>query len=174
LADIEPQIAFIVAVAENGVIGRDGGLPWRLSSDLKLFRRLTMGKPVVMGRATWQSLYKQPLDGRDNIVVSRDANFEAPGAHVAADVNSALEAARVFAQARGVDEIMVIGGAAIYRSMWDKANRIYWTQVHGAPDGDITLEPLDLGEWREMSREEIVPGPRDTFEATLVVFERIS
>ena len=172
MADLKPEIAFIVAVAENGVIGRDGGLPWRLSSDLKLFRRLTMGKPIVMGRATWQSLYKQPLDGRDNIVVTRDRSFEAPGAHVVGDARSAVRLGRKFALGRGVREIMVIGGAQVYRALMGEVARMYWTQIHAKVAGDTKIEPLDPLVWREVSREPILRGERDEFDATLVVFER--
>ena len=106
-------VSLVVAIAENGVIGRDGGLPWRLSSDLKTFRRLTMGKPLIMGRRTFQSL-KKPLDGRDNIVVSRDPHFRAEGAIVEPSFEAALDRARLCARARGTDEIMVIGGTRLF------------------------------------------------------------
>lgn len=166
-------IAFVVAVAENGVIGRNGGLPWRLSSDLKLFRRLTMGKPIIMGRRTWVSLPKRPLDGRENIVVSRDVFFEAEGAHVAGDAEHALRLARDFARKRGVDEISVIGGAALYEALLPEADRIYWTAVHGAPEGDTTFPDFDLAGWRIVSEEPIARGPNDEFAATLRVLERM-
>src|SRR5690606_42008351 len=120
-----------------------GDLPWRLSSDLKLFRRLTMNKPIIMGRRTWESLPRRPLDGRDNIVLTRDRNFAAEGAHVVHSVEAALELGRKFAEARGVDEISVIGGAQIYESMLEHADRIYLTEVHGSPEGDTVFPPLD-------------------------------
>ena len=167
------NVSFIVAVAENGVIGRDGALPWRLSSDMKLFRKLTMGKPVIMGRRTWQSLFKQPLDGRDNIVVTHDLSFEAAGAHVVHDVEAALELGREFARSRRVDEIMVIGGAQIYRSLWDDVHRLYWTKVHASIDGDASLPPLDMGVWKVVSSKPIVRGERDDYDATLCIYERI-
>lgn len=172
MADIDPKLAFIVAVARNGVIGRDGVLPWRLSSDLKLFRKLTMGKPVVMGRRTWQSLFRQPLDGRDNIIITQNAGFEAPGAHVVGDAKSAVALGADFARERGAAEIMVIGGAQVYRALWDEVARIYWTQVEADVEGDTRLPSLDPGLWRERSREAIPRGPNDEFDANLLIFER--
>ncbi|KUO55275.1 MAG: hypothetical protein APF80_01225 [Alphaproteobacteria bacterium BRH_c36] len=165
-------VAFVVAVAENGVIGRNGELPWRLSSDLKLFRRLTMGKPIVMGRQTWDSLPKRPLDGRENIVVTRNDHLDAKGAHVVLDPISALQLARDFAQKSGVDEIAVIGGAAIYEALLPQADRMYWTAVHGSPEGDTTFPDFDLSGWRIVSQEPISRGPNDEFAATLRVLER--
>ena len=167
-------IALVVAVAENGVIGRDGRLPWRLSSDLKLFRRLTMGKPIVMGRRTWQSLPKQPLDGRDNIVVTRDESFTAPEAYVATEPMEALALGRRLAAERGVDEIAVIGGAALYAAVLHDAQRIYWTSVHGCPEGDTMFPDFDLSDWTTVSEEPIERGPNDEFEASLKVLERSS
>lgn len=169
----EIAVAFVVAVAENGVIGRNGGLPWRLSSDLKLFRRLTMGKPIIMGRRTWVSLPKRPLDGRDNIVVSRDISFQADGAHVASDAEHALRLARNLAQERGVNEIAVIGGAAIYEALLDAADRLYWTSVHGAPEGDTTFPEFDFSGWKLICEEPIERGPKDDFGATLRILERV-
>ncbi|MBU2582014.1 MAG: dihydrofolate reductase [Alphaproteobacteria bacterium] len=166
-------VAFVVAVADNGVIGRNGGLPWRLSSDLKLFRRLTMGKPIIMGRKTWVSLPKRPLDGRDNIVVTRDLAFEAEGAHVAADTEHALRLGQALAGERGAGEVAVIGGAAIYEALIDAADRIYLTAVHGEPDGDTTFPVFDLTGWRIVSEEPIERGARDEFDATLRVMERV-
>jgi dihydrofolate reductase len=166
------SISFVVAVAENGVIGREGGLPWRLSSDLKLFRRLTMGKPILMGRRTWESLPKQPLDGRDNIVVTRDKHYRAEGAFVVGDVHSAVSLGCRLATERGVDEIAVIGGAALYADLLDKVDRMYWTTVHGAPEGDTTFPPFDASEWQTVEEERLPRGPNDDFDATLRVLVR--
>lgn len=171
---MRPRIAFIVAVARNGVIGRNGNLPWRLSTDLKLFRRLTMGKPIIMGRKTWETLAKRPLDGRDNIVVTRAAEFAAEGAIVAHSLGEALVAARTAASARQVDEVMVIGGAEIYRAALADADRIYLTEVEATPDGDTRFPPLDASQWREVSREALPRGPNDEHGATLVVLDRIA
>lgn len=164
-------ISLIVAVAENGVIGKDGGLPWRLSSDLKTFRRLTMGKPMIMGRRTFQSIGK-PLDGRDNIVVTRDPTFQPEGVSTTDSVTDALTLARVLGRTRGADEIMVIGGAQIYNSVLPVADRIYLTRVNASPDGDRTFPDPDPAHWREVSREAIAQGPKDDHAATLIVFER--
>jgi dihydrofolate reductase len=164
-------LSLIVAVAENGVIGRDGGLPWRLSSDLKTFRRLTMGKPMIMGRRTYDSIGK-PLDGRDNIVVTRDPFFEVAGVSACATVSEALTLARVLAMTRGADEIMVIGGAAIYDAVLPLADRIYFTQVHAKPEGDRHFSALDAKTWNEVSRELLPKGERDDFASTLITYER--
>lgn len=153
------------------MIGRDGGLPWRLSSDLKTFRRLTMGKPLVMGRRTFESIGK-PLDGRDNIVITRDPQFEVPGVSTCATVGEALTLARVLAATRGTDEIMVIGGAAIYVAALPLADRIYFTQVHANPDGDRYFPAPDAKTWGEISRETLPKGERDDFASTLIVYER--
>ena len=164
-------LSLIVAVAENGVIGRDGGLPWRLSSDLKTFRRLTMGKPLIMGRRTYDSIGK-PLDGRDNIVVTRDPHFEVAGVSACPSVSEALTLARVLAATRGADEIMVIGGATVYDAVMPHADRIYLTQVHAKPAGDRHFAALDKKVWQEVSREALPKGERDDFASTLVVYER--
>jgi dihydrofolate reductase len=165
------KISLIVAVAENGVIGRDGGLPWRLSSDLKTFRRLTMGKPIIMGRRTFQSIGK-PLDGRDNIVVTRDPSFEVQGVSTCDSVRDALTLARVLAATRGADEIMVIGGAGVYQAVLNVADRIYLTRIHATPEGDRYFPPLDARIWLEVSHEALPKGPRDEFASTLLVYER--
>ena len=164
-------ISLIVAVAENGVIGRDGQLPWRMPSDLKTFRRLTMGKPIVMGRKTFQSIGKA-LDGRDNIVVTRDAAFEAPGVSAVDNLSDALTLARGLARTKGVDEVMVIGGAEIFAASLPFADRIYWSEIHGRPEGDTSFERPPATEWREVAREEIQRGEKDDFAATLTILER--
>jgi len=165
------QLNLVVAVAENGVIGRAGRLPWRLSSDLKSFRRLTMGKPVIMGRKTFQSIGK-PLDGRDNIVLTRDPQFRPPGVLVAATIEEAAELARGLAGRRGVADVMVIGGADIFRLALPLATRIYLTRVHARPEGDTVFPEPDPAEWREVSRDPLPQGARDEHPATLIVLER--
>lgn len=164
-------ISLIVAVAKNGVIGANGGLPWRLSSDLKTFRRLTLGKPIVMGRKTFASLGK-PLDGRDNIVVSRDPHFAPDGVSVFSSVGEALVLARALARTNGSDEVMVIGGAEIYRATLPVANRVYWTAVDAEPQGDVVFPSLSPAEWAQVSSEPLDRGPRDDHAATLIVFDR--
>jgi len=164
-------ISLVVAVAENGVIGRNGGLPWHLSSDLKTFRRVTMGKPLIMGRRTFQSL-KKPLDGRDNIVVTRDEGFRPEGAIVAPSFEAALAHAHRCAKTRGVDEIAVIGGSDIFEAALPLAGRIYKTEVHGAPEGDTFLPEIDWTGWTEVSREALPQGARDDFKSTFILLER--
>ena len=164
-------VALIVAVADNGVIGRDGDLPWRQSSDLKRFRRLTMGKPIVMGRKTYASIGK-PLEGRDNIVISRDPGFQDEGVLAVTTIDAALKEAISAARRRQADEVMVIGGAQIYAELLPRADRIYLTRVHCAPDGDVLFPELDPATWRAVQQEALPQGERDDWPATLTVFER--
>lgn len=164
-------ICFVVAVGENGVIGSGGTLPWRLPSDLRLFRRLTLGKPVIMGRKTYVSIGK-PLDGRDNIVLTRDPSFKAEGVVAVPSIDVALERARELATARNADEIAVIGGAEIFLALLPYADRIYLTRVHAAPPGDTYLPDLDAAIWRETAREKLERGLKDQYDATLVVLDR--
>jgi len=165
------RVSLIVAVAENGVIGRNGQLPWKLSSDLKTFRRLTMGKPIVMGRKTFQSL-KKPLDGRDNIVLTTDPFFEADGISVVDSFADAMTLARTLALTRGADEVMVIGGAEVFRAALPYATRIYWTEVHASPEGDVLFPDVDLSAWAEVEREELPRSEKDDATATLRVLDR--
>jgi dihydrofolate reductase len=166
------SIVLVVAVAENGVIGRDGMLPWRLKSDMAYFRRVTMGKPVVMGRKTWDSLPRKPLAGRTNIVVTRDSAFAAPGALVATSVEAALVAARGDALRRGVTEIAVIGGNDIFAATLPVADRIELTRVKLRPQGDVYFPELDGAVWREVSREEFKAGPGDEADFTILTYRR--
>ena len=164
-------VSLVVAIGENGVIGINGGLPWRLSSDLKTFRRVTMGKPLIMGRKTFQSL-KKPLDGRDNIVVSRDHSFAPEGAIVERDFESALRRAELCAKARGVDEVMVIGGTEVFNAALPHARFIYKTEVHASPEGDAHFPAIDWSAWEEEERAALPQGPRDEHPATFVLLKR--
>jgi dihydrofolate reductase len=166
-------LVLIVAVAENGAIGRDNRLPWRLKSDMQHFRRVTMGKPVIMGRKTFQSL-RQPLKGRTTIVVSRDRAFTAPGAIVAGDIDAALAAARGDAMRRGADAIMVAGGGEIYAQTLSRADRLLVTLVHGQCDGDATFPAIDRSQWHEIERVEHAAAPDDSVDFAFVRFERVS
>lgn len=144
-------VAHIVAMAENRVIGVDNTLPWRLSADLKHFKALTMARPIVMGRKTWESIGR-PLPGRSNIVVSSQATFQAPGAQVFGDVESALAEAKAIAARDGVDEVFVIGGETLYRQSQSLVTRVYLTEVALTVDGDAYYPPLDT-HWQEVARE---------------------
>ena len=166
------RIALVVAVAENGVIGRQGGLAWQLSSDLKFFRAITMNKPLIMGRKTFESIGR-PLDGRDNIVITRNTAFEAPGVLVAANLEDALELAHAKARDRSADEISIIGGAQIYELTLPRADRIYLTEVHASPEGDTFFPKIDSAQWRETSRERHSAGPKDSADYSFVILERI-
>jgi dihydrofolate reductase len=167
------RIAFAVAVAENGVIGAGGDLPWRLPTDLKRFRKTTMGRPIVMGRKTYVSIGK-PLDGRDNIVVTRDRSFAAPGVHVALTIADAIALGRQLATQRGVDEVVVIGGAEIFRATLAEADRIYLTLVRGKPAGDTYLAAFDPAIWAETAKEPMPQGPGDQYPADFLVLDRKS
>jgi dihydrofolate reductase len=170
-AERDPIIALVVARAENGAIGLGGALPWRLSTDLKQFRKVTLGKPVIMGRRTFQSL-PRILDQRLNIVLSRDPTLLAPGAIVAASLEEGLAHARRAAKKVQVGEIMVIGGDDVFREVMPLADRIYLTEVHASPDADTWLEDFNLKEWREVSRERHKPGPKDEYPFSFVLLER--
>jgi dihydrofolate reductase len=167
----KPVLVLIAAVAENGVIGRDGGLPWRLKSDLKYFRSVTMGKPVIMGRRTYQSIGK-PLTGRTNIVVSRQADFAAPGIVVASTLASALAAARGDALRRGADAVAVIGGAELYAATIAQADRLIITRVHLRPEGDTLFPAIDLTLWQEVESNAYAAGPDDAAAFTVLVYAR--
>ncbi|MEO1207868.1 MAG: dihydrofolate reductase [Pseudomonadota bacterium] len=169
----DPKLAMVVAVARNGAIGMAGTLPWRLSSDLKMFRKLTMGKPLIMGRRTFQSL-PGALDGRDNLVVSRAPGLLFEGAEVFATTDAALERARVLARQRGVDEVMLIGGAALYDTLLDQVDRVYWTHVDAEPEADTFLAALAEADWVCKSTEALMQGARDDYASELRVYERKS
>jgi dihydrofolate reductase len=166
-----PVIALVVAIAENGAIGKGGGLPWRLHSDMRYFRRITMGKPVIMGRRTFKSL-PRVLDGRLNIVLTRDRGFVAPDAVMAYSLEEGLTAARASADRTGADEIMVIGGEDVFREVLPQVRRIYLTEVHASPDADTWFRDFDGGGWREVFRERHEAGPKDEHPFSFVVLER--
>jgi dihydrofolate reductase len=162
-----------VARARNGVIGRSGGLPWRLGTDLKRFRALTLGKPVIMGRKTWESIPRRPLPGRLNIVLSRQAEYEAAGAVVCDNFSEALEMAREQAAEDEKDEVCVIGGADLFALALPRAKRIYLTEVDGEPEGDVTMASIEEAGWREASREACPVGPDDEYPTVFRWLERL-
>ena len=166
------DIALIAAVASNGVLGCDGKLPWRLSGDLAFFKRTTLGKPVLMGRKTWESV-GQPLPGRSNIVISRQAATDKPAAvHWMADLDSALALAERIAQNDGGDELMVAGGAEIYALTLPLAQRLYLTEVHAAPGGDVFFPPWCRHDWREISRQTHRADAANSCDYSFVHYER--
>lgn len=165
------HLSLFIALAENHVIGKDGAMPWRLSGDLQYLKRMTMGKPILMGRKTWESFPRRPLPGRPNLVVTRDENYDAPGAEVFDSTEAAVARAEALARTLSVDEVMVLGGAQIYRALLAQATRIYLTEVHAAPEGD-TRFAFDRAGWREVSRERHEQGEKDTSAYSFVVLER--
>ena len=142
-------ISLVLAVADNGVIGNAGAIPWRIPDDMRRFKALTMGKPIIMGRKTWESLPRKPLPGRLNIVVTRDAAFRADGADVAHSLDEALSRA----QREKSDEIAIVGGAGIYIAALPHADVIHLTQVHIEAPGDVRMPDFDSETWREATRE---------------------
>ena len=170
------RTTFVVAADRNGIIGRDGRLPWKLPSDLKLFRRLTLGRPVVMGRRTWESLGIRPLPGRHNLVITRQLDYEAEGALVVHSLTAALEAARKLAEQDGADEIAIIGGGQIFAEALaaDQVDRIYLSEVELEAEGDTVMPAIDRHRWRETARQVMPKGPRDEARFSLVTLDRIA
>jgi dihydrofolate reductase len=164
-------VHLVAAVSENGVIGRDNALPWRLKSDMAHFRALTMGKPVLMGRKTYQSIGK-PLAGRTTIVVSRDRAFAAPGILAAASLDAAFAAARADALRRGAAAIVVAGGAALYAETMPLASDLFITQVHKRVSGDAHFPAIDQRIWREIARDEHPPQADDEAAFAFIHYRR--
>lgn len=161
-----------VARGANGVIGVGGALPWRLKSDLALFKSLTFGKPVVMGRKTWDSLLTKPLRGRANIVLSRDGSFAPKGALVCEGLSEALQIAREQAEDDGETEVCVIGGAGVFALALPKARRMYLTEVDARPAGDVVFPAFDEADWTEVRREAHPAGPDDDHAFVFRMLER--
>lgn len=166
-----PEIVFVVAVAENGVIGHDNAMPWRLKSDLQRFKALTVGKPVIMGRRTFLSVGR-PLPGRTNIVVTRDTGFRAPQVVVTPSLDAAYEIAHGDALRRFATEIMVLGGADIFSQWMSKAHRLEVTEVHAAPEGDTFLAPIDPLVWKEVARITQPAQSGDSADVSYVTYRR--
>ena len=154
------------------VIGIGNRLPWNLPADLRHFKRVTMGKPVIMGRKTWESLPRKPLPGRPNIVVTRDEDFVAEGAEVFTDVAEAVAHGVDLARQSGADEVAVIGGAQIYAETIDACDRLYITEVHATPEGDTYFPDFDRSEWHEVSRERHEAGEKDSAAYSFVTLEK--
>ncbi len=166
------HIVHVVAVALNGVIGADEDMPWHLPSDLKRFKQITMGKPIVMGRKTFESIGR-PLPGRPNIVITRSDTFSAEGVQVFGSIDDALKRAGELAAELSADEICIIGGGEIYRQTLARTTRIYLTRVMAELAGDTTYPDLDETEWKEVAREHHTEGPGDTADFVIVTLERV-
>lgn len=158
-------ISLIVAMDRNGVIGKDGNLPWRLSSDLQHFRKITMGKPIVMGRKTHESI-SRPLPGRENVIITRDKDYVAKDCTV---LNS-LEC--VYARFHDLDEIMIMGGADLYQQTIDKAQRIYLTEVHADLEGDTWFPQFDREQWEEVERYDFRADEKNEYDYSFVILEK--
>jgi dihydrofolate reductase len=164
------EIVFVVAIAENGVIGAGNAIPWRLKSDMARFKALTIGKPVIMGRKTFESL-RRPLPNRTNIIITRDGDYRAAGAIVTTSSADAGAVAQGDALRRSVAEIAVIGGAEIYRQWLDRADRLEITEVHARPEGDTHFD-IDKAEWDEIERIRHPAGPDDSADFSYVTYRR--
>ena len=159
-------ISLVYAVSQNGVIGVRGGLPWHVPSDLKHFKATTMGKPIIMGRKTWESLPHKPLPDRMNIVMTKNKNFSATGATVARNLDQALELAG------DVPEVCVVGGAEVFKAYLPKAQKIYLTRILASVAGDVMIPPIDLSVWSEVSRSEKQQAGGDRAAYEILVYER--
>ncbi len=165
------RLALVAAVARNGVIGDKGKLLWRISDDLKWFKKATLGKPVIMGRKTYESIGK-PLPGRRNIVVTRSKSWSEEGAVRAGSVEDAIRLAQAFAKEDGAEEICVIGGGEIYAQMLGAADRIYLTRVDAEPAGNVRFPPLDEREWRASPAGGCEQGGRNDYSCKFFILDR--
>jgi dihydrofolate reductase len=168
----DPEVVLIAAVAENGVIGRNNALPWHIRSDLQHFKRLTVGRPVVMGRKTYESIGK-PLKDRTNIVITRDPGYAAEGIVVAHSLDTAMQKARDDAKERGADSIAVIGGSGVFNETLPMADRLEITEVHASPEGDTFFPPIDTKNWRETARMRHPAAPQDDADISFITYERV-
>lgn len=167
----DPTVSVLVAVASNGVIGNKGGMPWHLSTDLKRFKSLTMGKPIIMGRKTFEAIGR-PLPGRTNIVLSRARSFSARGVTVATDIREALRLARDRARADGKDEFFVIGGGEVYAMAMPYADRLHVTHVEAMPEGDTVFPPIDTADWELLEEVSVPVGEKDSEPTRYAVYRR--
>jgi dihydrofolate reductase len=165
------KIAMIVGVAENGVIGSDQTIPWRIPSDMAFFKRTTMGKPVVMGRKQYETVGR-PLPGRTNIVVTRQRGYQPDGVLVFNSIDGALEKAREVAVADGVDEIMIIGGGELYAQLMPQADRLYVSHIELAPEGDVRFPAIDPQIWAIVDSPAVDPSAKDEAAYRVNVYER--
>jgi dihydrofolate reductase len=161
------RLSIVVAMAANRVIGRDNQLPWHLPADLKHFKQLTTGKPILMGRKTWESIGR-PLPERTNIVITRDTDYTAAGCVVVHSIDAALRAAG------HNDEVMVIGGSELYRQVLPQVTTIYLTRVHADIEGDTVFPEIDESEWREVERIDCEPDEKNAYAYSFITLERVT
>ena len=166
-----PKLSLIVAKSRNGVIGVDGDLPWKLSSDLKFFKAATIGKPVLMGRVTWESL-PFSLPGRPNLVLTRNAGYKAPKAEVFTDIHAMIGRGYELAGLSGGDEIMLIGGAKLYAGLMKYCGRLYVTEVDAMIEGDAHFPAIRADEWKTVSETPYPQGEKDDYPFTVKIYER--
>ncbi|MGB0733233.1 MAG: type 3 dihydrofolate reductase [Pontibacterium sp.] len=166
------RLALIVAQAENRVIGVNNALPWYLPEDLKYFKRVTMAKPIIMGRKTYESIGK-PLPGRTNIVVSRSGDFAPEGVVVVNSLEAAIEQAECLCEIQGIEEAMVIGGAQIYAQALPLAQRLYLTQVHAEVEGDAWFPAFEAEQWQEAGREDFAACEPNPYDYSFIVLDRV-
>ena len=165
------KLAMIAAVAENNAIGINNKMPWYLPGDLRYFKAITMGKPIIMGRKTFDSLRK-PLPGRANIVITRDKNWHHEGVKVVHSLDDAIDLAESIATINGNEEIMVIGGEQIYRMAMDRADRLYLTRVYQSFEGDAFFPEMDESEWAEVSRQDLFSEDEEPLQFSYLVLDR--
>ena len=167
------KLALICAMSENRVIGRDNGLPWHLSEDLKYFRRTTMGNCMIMGRNTWESIGRA-LPGRTSIVITSNAEYQAEGAEVVGSLQQAIERAEAVSKETDSMQAFVIGGAALYQAALPLADRLHLTRVHAQVEGDTILHEFDESNWKETSREQYKHDESNQYDYSICVMQRIS
>jgi dihydrofolate reductase len=167
------KLALICAMSENRVIGRDNGLPWHLSEDLKYFRRTTMGNCMIMGRNTWESIGRA-LSGRTSIVITSNSEYQAEGAEVVGSLRQAIERAEAVSKETGSTEAFVIGGAVLYQSALPLADTLHLTRVHAQVEGDTTLHEFDESNWKEISREQYQHDESNQYDYSICVLQRVS
>lgn len=168
---IFPKLSAIVAKSRNNVIGVKGGLPWHISSDLQFFKKVTLGKPVLMGRVTWEGL-PFPLPGRPNLVLTRNQNYISPPAEIFTSIKDLVGRGYEIAGETGIDEVMVTGGANLYRELMPYCDRLYITDVHIDLDGDAYFPDLNANEWVQKSEKFQAAGPKDDHDYTIRIYER--
>jgi dihydrofolate reductase len=171
MLDQKPILSIVVAASENGVIGRDNDMPWKLSTDLKRFKALTLGKPVIMGRKTWESIGR-PLPGRPNIVITRDGAFAAEGAQIVGALEDAIALGCRLATELGVDEVCIIGGGNIYAQALPLADKVHLTRVLATIDGDTYFPEIDSQIWQAVSSEDVPQGEKDSHPTRYIQYER--